>query len=472
MRTALKWLSFVSFTILLSSCSKKLYIDRTQFIKDGDTIPTIDLSQYKSVEERSNQDTTLSVAMAISGGGSRASNFAMGIMLGLENVKLVDGQNALAQVDYLSTVSGGGFAGGAYISALFDHHFESPDQPFSLKHYVNKYIKEDLSVSYVGALVRGYFHPKAWVSFVDYGDALEKSINDNVLGYKRRKKTDHPRNILLGDMFVPKSQPQIPVLYPMHITNSSAMGTLAIFPFTPDVLEKYGIIGYTHSMKLFENPNLNTFEVPLAVGIKASGSFPVLIPNTTLHSRLNEKRKFLHIMDGAMTDNQGYYTALEVLKQTRTPKKVLLVVDADASGNLYTFSSHQGSKSPAGVFLSLSTSGLYARRATMKKDLSEIGEKFGITPIFLGFNALVENLPIPDNLPKRIIIKAEQERLIKILESDSPQLSDIDQQILYELLVNIGTKYTIKPNEQKLLFLAGQKIVAILSDRIKAAMND
>ena len=457
---------------IVSSCGSYLEIDRSQFLKDGDTIPTVNLKSYQSVQKRPGQDPALAVAMAISGGGSRASNFGIGIMMGLEKIKLPLRSNALKQIDYFSTVSGGGFAGGAYISALFDHSHHRQEEPFSLAEYVDRNIRADLQVSYVGALARGYFNPKVWFSFVDYGDALEKAINEHVLGYRRRKLTPSPREILLGDLFIAKSDTSRLPTFPMHITNSSAMGTLAIFPFTPDVLATHRVKGYTHQMKFVEEDSLDTYSIPLAVGIKASGSFPVLIPNTTLQSNFHPTRKHLHIMDGAMTDNQGYYTALEVLKQEKeVHRRVLLIVDADASGNLQTFSKRQGAKAPVNVFFSLASSGLYARRATMRKDLNEMGEKLRIKPVFLAFSTVIENSPPPADLPAKIRVKDEQRRLIGLLKQDSTTLSDRDRHILYELLVNIGTKYTIKPDEQELLFLAGQLIVKLKEREIKEAMS-
>lgn len=463
------WLFFA--LLAFCSCSRHIYIDRSQFVKDGEDFPTVNLNTYKSVQERPDQNPEVAVAFSISGGGSRAANFGIGIMLGLEQITLSAQRNALQEIDYLSTVSGGGFAGGAYIAALFDHQFDKKPTDFSLATCVEDCIQSDLSISYTGFLLRNYFNPKVWFSMRDYGDGLEKGIDDRVLGYKRRKQIENSRSILLGDLFIPKDSTHIPVQFPMHFTNSSVMGTMAIFPFTPDILEFYNIDGYTHRMKVWNGDDFTSYKIPLSVGIKSSGSFPVFVPNSTLHSRYEASRPYLHIMDGAMTDNQGYYTAMEVLKQEKTPKKVLLIVDADASGNLYTFSKRGHSKPPLGVFVSLTASGLYARRAIMKKELIEYGEKFGITPIFLGFNALLERVGVPDTLPARIHIKTEQSRLIELLKKNPTELNPTDAHILYELLVNIGTKYSIKVREQELLFLAGQFIVQLRASEIRAAMQ-
>ena len=144
------WILFFLILGILqfTSCHRHIKPDRSQFLKDGERVPTVDLSYYKSVQQRLDQDSTLAVAMAISGGGNRAANFGIGVMLGLEEILLGNGQNALNQVDYLSTVSGGGFAGGAYINALYTHYKNERKQAFQLKDYLKSDIEPALTYSY------------------------------------------------------------------------------------------------------------------------------------------------------------------------------------------------------------------------------------------------------------------------------------------------------------------------------------
>lgn len=471
--------NFLAVTIIIClfiSCNKNIIPDRTQFIKDGDSIPIVDLSTYKSVQERPNQDGDLAIAMSISGGGSRAANFGIGVMLGLENLQLNDSQDVLDQVDYISTVSGGGFAGGAYINALYDHHFFKRKEPFQLRDYLDLQIREALTYSYTGALVRANLNPLLWFSYVDDGDVLEKAIDDNVLGYKNRKKLSRksdynipPRSIILADIFIDKNS-ALPVKFPMHFTNSSVINTMAIFPFTPDILKKYQVDGYTHRKKRrhFGDGELDPYLVPLAVGIKASGSFPALISNSTLRSTYNYNRRFLHLIDGAMTDNTGYYTAFEVLKQDQSKRKVLIIVDADAGGNRYTFSPKERSVGMFSVYTRLASSGLDARRNTLKKDLQIAAKPFNIIPIFLSFHDLIQGNDAP--LPKEINPEEWQQKLIKKMRDKKEALTKTDHQILYEVLVNIGTKYTMTDLEQEILFLAGQEIVKLWEQEIRAAI--
>ena len=462
-------LSVFAALLLLCSCSQNLYPDRSQFLKDGDPVPTINLSYYKSVQQRPGQDSALAVAMAISGGGSRAANFGLGIMLGLEQINAGGGVNMLNQVDYLSTVSGGGFAAGAYVSALYEHQFFKRQEPFRLVDYLNRQIREDLAFPYAGVIVRANFNPMLWFSKVDDGDALERSIDEHVLGYRRRAKEvrKKPQSLVLGDFFIPINSPG-PVRFPMHITNSSTLNTMTIFPFTPDILKRYRINGYTHRLNKVARDTLDPFSVPLAVGIKSSASFPVLISNTTLYSTYSPLRPHLHLIDGAMTDNIGYYTALQVLKQERAPRKVLLIVDADAAGNRYTFSKKEGAVFSLRVMGRLPSSGLDARRATLVRDIRDVCRQYGITPVFFSFNALLDGTEAP--LPEEIMVKEEQKRLIWMIRRNQP-FGQSDRQILYELLTHIGTKLTITDEEQELLLYAGQLIVKMQEPEISLALK-
>ncbi|HEB62438.1 MAG TPA: patatin-like phospholipase family protein [Bacteroidetes bacterium] len=459
------------FLILLTSCSPKfLKIDQSQFIKDGDRVPIVNLFAYRSVQERENQNPDLAVVMAISGGGHRAANFSMGILLGLEKITLGQRRNALAEIDYFSTVSGGGFAAGAYMAALYDHYLERSDDAFSLSYYYEQRIQFALKRSYVGNIVLATLNPALWFTHADDGDALEKSIDDYVCGRKFRKGSGKARvpTVSLGDLFVSKTNPLGKVRFPMMIANCSILGKMAIFPFTPDILEQYKISGYTHRYKKVLAPKYNAYTVPLSVGIKASGSFPVLISNTTLRSNYHPKRKFLHLIDGAMTDNTGYQTAIDILHQEdKVKRKALFIVDADNVGNASTFSKKEQAQISLKVYARLASSGLDARRIQQQKEIELMADEIGFKPVYFGFNAFLKrNVTVP----KKIKIKEEQQRLIHLLEQNE-DLSAFDSQILYELLTNIITKYSIKEAEQKLLILGGQYLVKIKEAEIRKALG-
>lgn len=459
--------------LTLASCNKSIYPDRSLFIKDGDPVPTVQLNHYKSVQLRPNQDPNMAVALAISGGGSRASNLGVGVMLGLEQITLKNGRNVLQEIDYLSTVSGGGFAGGAYINSLFEYHYTNILPRYKLQNYVNAFIQKDLKKSYLGAILKNYFNPKLWFTFADDGDALEKVIDNYVLGYKRRQKYKNLKNlptrsITLGDLFIAKED-TAQVRFPMLFANGTVMDNMAIFPFSPDILQAYQICGCTHHCK--KNDNIGVYDIPLSVGIKASGSFPVLISNTTLKSTYHPKRPYLHVVDGGLSDNYGYETALDVLKQdSLVQRKVIFIVDANNSRNMPTFSKKQKGRNMFKVYVALPASGLAAKSRTIKPEVMAESTVVEAEPIFFGFDALLLNNSA--DAPKKVAIKKEQKRLIEELKTNMEHISDSDLQVLYELLSAIGTKYTITPEEQELLLLGGQKIVFLQKDKILKALGE
>ncbi|MEN0004274.1 MAG: patatin-like phospholipase family protein [Bacteroidota bacterium] len=456
--------------ILWTSCSKNIYPDRSAFFRDTDVSPSVNLEHYKSVQLRPNQDSTIAVAMCVTGGGHRAANFAVGVMMGLENIGLDGQQDVLDEVDYISTVSGGGFAGGSYLRARIDHDQNHRGKPFRFADYVDTLIRKDLSHSFMATLVGANFNPRFWFSPYNDGDALERKIDDLVLGYEHRKKyKKQEKSILLGDIFIPDNDERT-VRYPWLITNTSEYFTMRILPFTPDVLAHYRVNGYSHRLRTVQSDSLDTFRVPLAVGIKASGSFPVLISNTILYSNYHPERDALHLVDGAMSDNMGYITALEVLQQEQAPQKALFVVDANSVGNLQLFSQKQRAIPSFSVLGRLSYSGIDAMRFEVYRQLTRIEERHKITPVVLGFATLIKNNDAP--MPKSFKLKKTQEEMIEKLRAGFDQITDTDKWVIYELITRIATKYTIQENEQELLFLAGQLVVYLEREAILSVFNN
>jgi hypothetical protein len=465
-----RYLFTFALCTLLVSCSQKIVPDRATLFSDAEPSPTVDLSYYKSVQARAGQNPDIAAAMCVSGGGHRAANFAVGVMLGLEELVLEQGRDVLDEIDYLSTVSGGGFAGGAYLRSRLQHQWQGfAPEDFRFSDYVDSHIREDLSHSYTGTLLLANFNPRLWFTRLDDGDALEKKISDLVCGYNwQEEHSDRPKSIRLGDIFVPRAGNR-QVRHPMLITNSSEYLTMRIFPFTPDILKRYRVNGYVHRMHIHRKDTLDPFQVPLSTGIKASGSFPVLISNSTFYSDFHPKRSFLHLVDGAMTDNQGFTTAFEVLKQEQTPKKILLLVDSDSGAFRPVFSGDEGAISSVSVYGRLSYSGIDAMRLLVYRQLEELPEFYNIEPIILNFATLLKDNPAPP--PKPFYLKKQQKRMVKKLKEGLDKLTDADRQMLYELVTRIATKYTIKEMEQEILLQAGRLVVHLQKEEILAAFK-
>ena len=109
----------LTFTILLiSSCSIKK--EGLYSYNQYTPIPKVEIDDYKSPQLRANQDAEKTIGLAISGGGSRAQYFGLGVLIGLDDIKIGE-CSFLNEVDYVSTVSGGGFAAGYYMSMRYNN---------------------------------------------------------------------------------------------------------------------------------------------------------------------------------------------------------------------------------------------------------------------------------------------------------------------------------------------------------------
>lgn len=467
----------------LSSCNRYIKPNRTFFIQKNNEIPTPDVTRFKSPQLRPGQDEELGVAIAISGGGARAANFGVGILMGLEQIRLESKSNVLGEIDYLSSVSGGGFAAGAYLNSLYNHKYWKDPRPYSLSRDFHKGIKQDLLRSYLKPMLREFFlSPKSWFTHIDEGDALELSIDNHVLGYKKRKQANRefypkrkdrpkPRSLTLGDFYIDKNDDR-PVQFPMMVANATNYHSMAIFPFTPDIMDYYEITGYSHRKKRLHDKTLkDPYEIPLSVGIKASGSFPVAISNTTMESGFHEKKCFLHLIDGGLSDNMGYKTAFELLKKDPIAKrKTVFMVDADNWGTRSTFSTKERAAASVNVLGSLTYSSLESRYVVMRKEVGEACDLYGIHPIYLGFDELIlGNTASP---PEKIEIKTERTRLVHLLKTNRDNISPVDMQILYELCLAVPTKYSITEEEQQLMIFAGYKVVEMQKEEIRDFFND
>ena len=80
------------------------------------------LEERKAVEALREKETDGPwLGLALSGGGIRSASFAMGVMQGLQDAKVMQ------HFDYLSTVSGGGYIGSSLSYFLVEHARRNPD---------------------------------------------------------------------------------------------------------------------------------------------------------------------------------------------------------------------------------------------------------------------------------------------------------------------------------------------------------
>lgn len=281
----------------------------------------ISLKHYKSVQTRPNQRADIAIALAASGGGYRAANLTLGVLMGLEQIRSPHLKgNLLQEVDYFSTVSGGGFGVGYYMTEL--HNYQArfgQTGSFLLGNQVNKMLNQQGANALSVDLTEHLFFGKG------RGFDLERKLNEAILN------TSHG-GLQLGDIFVP-AQSKESVHLPYWAVNTTVFQNAAIFPFTPDILSRYRVTGYFHNGQLHEiDQDFQALDygdtVPVSVGMTASASVPFATPATTLVTKGCNGGCYLQLLDGGLSDNIGVYTALSLLLQDKSKTKVLIIVDA------------------------------------------------------------------------------------------------------------------------------------------------
>jgi predicted acylesterase/phospholipase RssA len=327
----LRWAFLAIVTSLLASGCATRYDRSFHHFRVDHQAPRIDLKPYKSPEGRSHhQDQDHHVIVAISGGGHRAGNFGIGVLQELENLPCRGKTNALKEVDYFSTVSGGGFAAGAYIAALSDH-IESGKSPeeFRLSSALDCRAGEErkkaqtmcrhLERGYNNRIAQAFASLKALFTHLDRGDYFEHALDRFILGADRR---DNQRSLTLGDVWIPKDSDR-QVRLPAWVANATVYENGAIFPITPDILSVYNVASYTHRKKgPIELKTGFEDELPLAVAVKASASLPGPIPATTFGIRGQDLlNPYLHLFDGGLADNLGLLSAISLIMAIRDQEK-------------------------------------------------------------------------------------------------------------------------------------------------------
>jgi predicted acylesterase/phospholipase RssA len=441
--------------------------------------PSMDLSSYRSVQDRPDQNPYLAVAMAISGGGHRAANFAAGVLLGLESFGgPTNACNLLNEVDYFSTVSGGGFTAGAYLASRYDYDQTQHMEPYSFRSALEAeggVLMTHLERDYQSTLLSAGVNMQMF-GYKDAGDLLEEQFDNCILGAERRAGN---YSLQLGDVFRAPNDPN-PVTLPYWFANATVYENGARFVFTPDMLQKYHVHEFTHRMTDMALTN-GTYELPFSVAVKTSASFPVAIPATTFVCKdaADPLNTYLHLMDGGLIDNLGVRSAFEALHQDPAPRRILLVVDA-YKGDVRPLSKSRTSPSGPQAAYRITKIALDADHGLLKRNVREraaaaASENRGpIEVVFLSFESLKpkatdrvgeieEELAALRKVQADAILRRVQREInaaLGQLELGKLKLKIAqDAYAVYHDTRAIATSLNITPAEQQLLLRAGQAVV-------------
>ncbi len=279
------------------------------------SIPAVSLNDYKSVQERDKkiQNPNIALGIAISGGGSRAQFFSMGVLLGLEEIEEANSHhNFLNEVDYFSTVSGGCYSAAYYLTILKnklthdncsfnEFYFSKAD---NYKDYVDK------SATILSLLNN---------SRNEKGDkiSMTQRLDSEILQYD----SSNPENpnkfgtqMLMSDFFIPKESKKAPYL-PMLVANGTAYNNGERFPFMPHIIRglnlNSSLAPNKASISLDKNEVNDGFDFPVTYAITASSAFPGILPKVKFG--IKNQDKILCLIDGGASDNMGYKTLIELL---------------------------------------------------------------------------------------------------------------------------------------------------------------
>jgi len=464
------------------------------------SIPSVSLDDYKSVQERDKkfQNPNIALGIGISGGGSRAQFFSMGVLLGLEEIQENNLQrNFLNEIDYFSTVSGGCFSAGYYLTILknklfFDNcsfnefYFSKAD---AYKDYVDK------SANILSLLNN---------SRNEKGDkiSMTQRIDADILQYDATNPDNTNKfgtQMLLSDFFVSKDSKTTPTL-PMFVANGTAFNNGERIPFMPHIIRglnlNSSLAPNKAAISLNENKINGGYDFPLTYAITASSAFPGVLPKVKFG--VKNQDKILCIVDGGASDNMGYKTLVELLhNDTKVSDKNKKALFIDCLG--------QGKKTPyitdakirlISLFETASLYTVQTRYMTFDKDVENTFERYKI-PVsnyqIIGFTTIRDYLvkmqkdyPYEDLVFELKNTNDEASSWVKLFETFKQELimkfgedsfkKDKDGEIiaatlskekfkalsarqvllLYEYASHVETKLRITPDEREVLLLSGR----------------
>ncbi|MFD2941208.1 patatin-like phospholipase family protein [Flavobacterium notoginsengisoli] len=478
------------------------------------SIPAVSLNEYKSVQERDSrlQNPNISLGVGISGGGSRAQFFSLGVLLGLEEIQEEKtNHNFLNEIDYFSTVSGGCYSAGYYLTILknklqydnctFNEFYFSKADAF--KSDVNK------SATLFSLLNNSRNEKGEKVSMAQRLDLEVLQYDSTNPDNQNKFKTQ----MQLSDFFIPKDSKLNPQL-PMMVANGTAYSNGERFPFMPHIIRALKINSSLApnkaSLPLDGNQINNGYDFPLTYAITASSAFPGVLPKTKFG--IKNQDKILCVIDGGASDNMGYETLIELLhndnKVNDKNKKALFI---DCLG--------QGKKSPyindgkIRLLSLLETASLYTvqtRYMTFERDVENALERYKIPTSnyqIIGFTTLRHHLAnlnkdqkyedlvtelknsddeaatwlkLHDDFKAKLISNFGEESFKKDKNGEL-QLASLDQEkfknfgasellMLYEYASHVETKLKITPEEKEMLLLSGRFAAYLKAEELKGLL--
>lgn len=460
-------------------------------------VPAVSVKPYAPVQKIEGQDSNLCLGLAISGGGSRAQYFGTGVLMELSELEGAKKQKFLTEVDYFSSVSGGGFAIGYYMmvrkigllqtQSYFDYwKSDIPYSPDGLQSYV-----------FVPASQWTTFKLRSYERHKNYKNSYPQII-DNELLKANRSQALIPQmvpQLFLSDFFVPYCDTCIPKL-PMFVANTTIYPNCERLPLMPHILADLKINRSIIPQYPFKDDSGYNF--PLAFALASSSAVPGVLPIQKLGT--SDTYKSIRAIDGGVVDNLGLKTLFELLISDDSQKKnkKMLVVDCSGIGNQNRYSEIDDH---IGLLSLLKESSFFtvASKNLVAKEMLDILEKAESVPtdngLVIGMQDIREEIKKSlsnDDKAKideyKSLWKPSEELTNKVFEEmyrelaatfkigtakkDPParlgnivtsdvlaKASNPQKFLIYEMASHVITKVKIDEWEQEILILAGRLLV-------------
>ena len=248
------------------------------------------------------------IALALSGGGSRAAVFSAAVMFELQK------HGILQQVDVLSSASGGSVSAALYAVSCDDGQACAPPVTPNLNRTVWKesIVYPLLQQNYIDRWRINCWRPEnivRYATYFDRTDVMAETFAEGLFGGTR----DTEKSFLFRDL-----NPRRPYLILNSTNNTDSAAVPEIFSFTE---KDFSAI----------RSRLDLF--PVAYGVAGSAAFPGAFHYVTLRNYSKPEEKFIHLMDGGVMDNLGIESLWRILLSddgARYRNVPVLVIVADA----------------------------------------------------------------------------------------------------------------------------------------------
>ena len=347
------------------------------------------------------------LALAISGGGSRAANFGAAVMLELQQRKLLE------QVDVISGVSGGTLP-----AVYYGLGQQAGD-------FTESGLRKALGYHFQASWIRRWFLPqnifRYWLSDFTRSDIMVQVFN----------------NELYHDATFKDLQP-----HPKLLLNSTIHNDHTRFTFTDEGFSRLG------SALAF---------YPVANAVNASSAFPGAFQDVTLEWYMTP-REYVHLYDGGPIDNLGVQAITEYINRNILSKSMkelfprgclVIIIDATPASEHPELNTVQSSRTFVDYFVD--TNALDAMDAMLLESRRTLLAGMGI-PVGRQDQEMRGRLPVNDRRQCGCEVRHLALRQLMYLGEE-------ETDGLAERVTRIKTKFWIDEDEQNDLFQAAKLLM-------------